>query len=284
MQARKTLFFFLVLAFLLPVASWSADADRSSSDYWIEKLASYYADSAPYTLVFAMEMKMSQQGANLDITAGGDMLFASPERMRTRIDMTMAMDMLPEPMKMSMLMVHDGETIWTEMDNPMVGGKQVMKLSAAAAKEIQAKAGLGSGFSSDQIDPAAQAKMLSQMMDLTVSEIAGGSVRLEGAINEEFVAKMGQMAEAFGTDGLGRVVITLDEKTGAMRQMTMGDPEAPALSMVYEDMKLIPKAELPADAFRYTPPEGVPVQDLTEALRQAQEATEAQEASPAPVQ
>ena len=132
MQARKTLFFFLVLAFLLPVASWSADADRSSSDYWIEKLASYYADSAPYTLVFAMEMKMSQHGANLDITAGGDMLFASPERMRTRIDMTMAMDMLPEPMKMSMLMVHDGETIWTEMDNPMVGGKQVMKLSAAA--------------------------------------------------------------------------------------------------------------------------------------------------------
>ena len=270
---RRTTLLLLVLTFCSWIALPAIAAeDTSSSDYWIEKLATYYTESAPYTLVYAMEMEVNQQGTQLAVTASGDILFAAADRMKTNIDMEMSMDLLPEPMKMSMKMVHDGEYIWTEMDNPMAGGKQVMKMSAEAAQDMQAQAGFGGGMSSEQLDPAAQARMLAEMMDLAVTSIEGGTVRLEGEMTEEFKEKMGAGAQVFGEEGLGRVVLTLDEKTGAMRTMTMGSGEKPFLTMNYEDMKLIPANDLPADAFDYTPPEGVQVQDLSEALKNAETA------------
>lgn len=266
-----------LLLLMLTICSWVVPsalsaADKNSSDYWIEKLATYYTESAPYTLVYAMEMAMDQQGTKLAIIASGDILYAGADRMRTNIDMEMSMDLLPEPMKMSMTMVHDGEFIWTEMDNPMAGGKQVMKMSAEAAKDMQAQAGFGGGFSSEQLDPAAQAKMLAEMMDLAVTSIEGGTVRLEGAMTEEFKEKMGAGAAIFGENGMGKVILTLDEKTGAMRKMVMGDVANPLITMNYEDMKLIPAGDLPADAFSYTPPDGVQVQDMSQMMKDAENA------------
>lgn len=271
MLRRRALPLVLLTMSLGIASSSSAAADRDTSDYWIEKLVTYYAESAPYTLVYGMEMQIEQQGTKVGITASGDILYAGAEQVRANIDMKMAMELLPEPMKMSMKMVHDGEFIWTEMENPMAGGTQVMKMSAEAAREMQANSGLGSGINSDQLDPASQAKMLSEMMELEVASIADGIVRLEGALTDEVKAQLGDGAQLLsGEEDLGRVVLILDEKTGAMRRMTMGDPVKPFITMNYEDMKLIPKGDLPADAFTYVPPEGVTVRDLTQVLKDGQ--------------
>lgn len=241
-------------------------AGPDTVEYWIEKVSDFYG-SSPYSLVYVMEMDMNQQGMNIRVDGTGDLLVGDPEHMRMNLRMKMSMpQMLPEPINMDMLVVNDGEYIWTEMDNPMQGGKQVMKMSAEKAQAMSSDFGNMAGPNTGKVDPASQLEMMNKMMNLEVAGIAAGRVTLTGTVSDEFRASAGASFEALGEDALSQVRLVLDEATGALQEMTLGAPEKPFMRSRFEDLKILKKAEMKPESFRYQPPEGVSVEDISDKI------------------
>jgi len=227
---------------------------------WLDKAAKHYSQG-PYSLTYSMDMAITQQGMAVSIDAIGELLYGGPKSMKMNLDLTMSMPtVMPEPMKMKTLIVSDGGTLWTEVDNPLMGGKQVSKMSAEAAAEQANKVGTMGGMDPSQLDPASQIEMYGKMADLRVREISGEVVRLGGPVTEEFGSSLAPMV---GDLGDSELTLVLSEATGELREMTLGSADAPLVTARFQDLKFLKAEDISPDAFAYTPPEGVAVQDMS---------------------
>jgi len=186
----------------------------------------------------------------------GDMLYGADKKMRMHLEMLMAIPGMPEPMKMVVDSVNDGENIWTEIEHPMMG-KQVIKVSTADAQRKATNSGLMNSLGTTDSDPLAQIGKLRLMFDLQEASDQDGTVVLKGPLKEAARAELGPAAAMFGEGS--ELELHLDRESGIPTLVTMGQPGTPILTMRTKNFEFLSQQEIGADAFAYTVPEGVNV-------------------------
>jgi outer membrane lipoprotein-sorting protein len=245
----------LVIALIvcLPVAV-SAEATPEATK-WLDKMGESF-EKAPFRFTFSVDQKMEQMGQTMDMSMTGPMIYSDPKHTRMELEMTISVPGMAQGMNMSMLGVSDGEFMWMEMNNPMMGGKQVMKLALDKVDAMSEQSpGMGGATT---MDPISQIQKLSDDYDIELVGVAGGRVTLRAT-------KIGAAEEAApeGADpAMPRVlIVVLDEATGMPVEMQAGEPE-PVMVMRFSDFEFLEEDALEPNTFTYTPPEGVQVMDL----------------------
>lgn len=247
----------LLLGALLILLAMPASGETTpEAGKWLEKLLSLY-DRGPFKVDYSATLDMSSLGQPMAGTMRGTITQA--DRTHSRMELEMEMTGMPgttEPMQIRMTNVTDGEVIWTEMNNPALGGTQVTRISLADADKMAQSMGGGLG-SPSSMDPVAQLETLSRTMDFEVVETGGGTVTLRGTITAETRAKLAALA----APGVEAFILVLDERTGFPKEVRAAG-EKPFVAMRFENLKFVDANALPAGLFEYVPAEGVPVMDL----------------------
>ena len=255
--SRLLLGAFLVLTLAAPAfADSTPDAQK-----WLEKIVTVY-ERAPFTVTYEAELDMASLGQPMAGSIQGNLAQADRIRSRTKLELDMAgATGTPDgQVSMSILIVNDGTTMWTEMDNPALGGRQVTKVSLEALEQAS---GAAMGMNLSSMDPVAQLEALSRTMDFEVLERAGGKVTLKGRVTDEARAEMGMLA---GSD-VDAFIFVIDEETGFPTEVR-ADGENPFLSMRFSNLEFVDA--LADELFEYSPPEGTPVMDLGPMLQSQQ--------------
>lgn len=232
----------------MPLAS-----QNEAAQPWLEKMIEFY-DRAPFAVDYEMTMNIQQGDQNMNAKATGNILYRDQTHMRMSLDIAMMIPNMPQEMRMAMLMVFDGEVMWSEVDNPMAG-KQVIKMGISELESAAQRGGFGS-FMSNR-DPISQLRALQEMTEFSKVEVADGLVTLEGAFSPEALEKMGPGAASM----MGALRLVLDADTALPKSVVLGTSEAPTMTIDYTKIAFLDESELEADAFVYAPPEGVPVME-----------------------
>lgn len=247
----------LLLAGLL-CASAAAATTSPQARQWLDKMASFY-DRGPFTADYSASFALGAGTTPIKGRMDGRITYGDPRRMR--MDMRLEMENLPGlasggdgPVEMKILSVSDGEFIWTEIESPAMGGKQVMKLGIDAAAEM-AGGQLGMG-GLQNVDPIAQLEAMTRVMDFEVAERSSDRVTLRGELVEENGDGLAQLRSM----GIDSILLVLDAETGAPLEMRAG--EEPRVRMEFRNLKRVDRGALPQGVFDYKPPEGVQVIDL----------------------
>ena len=257
-MTRKPMIRLLAAALLLlsPATPVSGDS-TPEAEKWLKKLVSVF-DRGPFKVDYTATLDLSVMGLSGSLKGSYAQADRTHSRMQLELRLATPPEIAAEPVVMKFLSVTDGTTVWTEMDNPALGGRQVFKVSLADVEKLDDAAGLGIDPSS--FDPVAQLENLSKTMDFELVEHSGGKVTLRGKATDKTDSMLAQIA---GPDG-GGFLFVLDEKTGFPTELR-AEGENPFIKVVFENLEF-PKA-LPAGLFEYSPPEGLPVIDRGAALQ-----------------
>ncbi len=233
----------LILSLVAPsFADSSPEAQK-----WLEKLIAIH-ELGPFRVDYEAELDMSSLGQPLSGTLKGKLVQVDGTRSRVELALDLpAPEGMPESgMSMSMLLVKDGKTLWTEMSSP-VAGCQVTETALAALGQADGSTG-GLGIDPSTMDPVAQLENLSRTMDFEVLEKTGGTVTLHGKVTDDTRANLGIMAPP-GVDGF---ILVIDEKTGFPTQVRAAG-ETPFVTMHFRNLEFLDEANLPEGQFEYSP-------------------------------
>lgn len=240
-----------VALFVLLCAGPARAEATSDAGLWLQSMAKAQTEG-PLRFRYAMESAIGGQPGSVKME--GHVTQNGPKRIRAEMTMTMVMG--DSKVETKSLQVVDGEKIWIEMRNPMMGGTQVMRMSIDQAGKM-AGGGMPMGAGSD---PLQQIEQMSKMFDLKVTEETQQTVTLRAEATKDTLAEMekaGAAPEAL--QSLGSYVLVVDKATGFPREARFGgDP--PAMVVRFSDFERL--AEVDPATFRYTPPEGVTVIDM----------------------
>ena len=242
---------------LLPLAA-AAESSPEAAE-WLKKVAAIY-ERTPLTADLAMEMAAAPT-MPLSGTASGRLVVGDATHMRMEMVFEMSGAEGQGGMKLNILSVNDGTTMWNEVDMGM--GKQVTKLARADADAMAQQSPFGVNMGAGGMDPVSQVEQLGKLFDFEVVDAAGGEVTLRGELSEESRQTMGSQAAAAGFEA---VTLVLDAKNGFPVRVMIGGAE-PVITVRFANLKFVPKSELPAGAFQYTPPEGAPVIDAAAMMK-----------------
>ena len=255
MTLKTTLRLLGALVLLTPAAPVVAESTPEAQK-WLEKLLSIY-DRGPFKVDYAAELDMSALGQPMAGTLKGSLVQA--DRTHSRMELEMELAGMPgnadgTPTRMSLLVVTDGTTVWTQMDNPALGDQQVMKVALEEAGKLGEAMG---GMGPTSMDPVAQLETLTRTMDFEIVDSGGGRVTLKGRITDATRAELSALAGP----GVEAFLFVLDERTGFPVEVR-ADGEKPFVKMSFENFEILDAATLDGGLFDYSPPEGTPVMDL----------------------
>jgi outer membrane lipoprotein-sorting protein len=255
----------MTLALLTVSSSVLADSTPEAKE-WLEKLAGSY-EKQPFSVGYDASMQMTQMGQTTSMTMNGAMTQQDRKHLRMNLTMEIGMPGAEGGLQIKVLSVADGETMWLEMENPMVGGRQVMKLPLDKLTELAATNPMAASAAS--MDPVGQIEKLSQMFDFEVGETGGDTVTLQAEMTEESLKELAPQLDPEQAAMYEKFVLILDKKSGFPIEVRVGG-EQPLLVMNFHDLKFHDSFE--EGTFSYTPPEGVPVMDLGATAAPAQTA------------
>lgn len=241
---------FSILAAVPVVADSSPEAVA-----WLDKMVAA-SEQGTFSVNLEGEVGMSQMGQDVTASMKGSM--TRKDRKHVRMNMSVNLGMQGMQMEMQVLSVADGSTLWTEMENPMLGGKQVMKMGLdqmEALREAAGPMGAGPGAS----DPLSEIRSLQDKFDFTVEDAADNLVILRGKPKPEMLEELRK--EYSGPEDVSEIRLSLDPATGFPVEMRIGG-EQPVMTMRFTDFERLDETAIPADTFSYSPPEGVQVTDL----------------------
>ncbi|TAH34297.1 MAG: hypothetical protein EYC70_15205 [Planctomycetota bacterium] len=160
-----------------------------------------------------------------------------------------------------MALVADGTDLWVDMTQPD-SPRRVLQQNLADLQRMQAQMGAARGLAAGMgqgaggFNFADQVKQFAAFADLRLAGVENGRVRLEGPLNAEGQKTLGgQMPVA-----LDRVRMVLDEKTGYPLEIAVDGGGKPVVSIVLSNVRFPEKVD--PGQFRFSPPEGVPVQQV----------------------
>lgn len=245
---------FAILLLLTVTAPLAAQEEATG---WLQKMAARTAEGH-YKFRFTALLTVAEEGMQAGVKVNGSMNFVSATRFRTAFDVNM--DMGGAAITMNMQTIADGKNFWLEIDSPMMGGKQVMtgtaeqleKLSEIGGTDLSGLGGLGQ-------DPIERIRGLADHFDLTVTTIENGQVTLHAEITPEELADYGDFASLGAA--LNYITLVLDEKEGLPLQLKMG-AEQPLVTIDFVDYEFFVAADVRDSDYAYTPPDGVPVNDI----------------------
>lgn len=262
---KMKLFRLTAFCLTLIALNLTAGSDEESKK-WIAKMAEVY-QKAPLSLDISADMNISQGGMSMTAVMGGDMVYADQKHYKMNMNMNINIPQQGE-MKTTILSISDGTTVWTEMENPMMGGKQVMKLSIEKAEEFAEQqvgiSGMGGGM-----DPAKMVEAMEKMLDIKFDGIKEGKAHLIAELTPESAAMFGQ--SGVQDMKMGKFIMKMDEKNVFPMEMVIHMNEQPMINIRFHNLKHIKKSEMDMGLFQYTPPEGVQVMDLEGTMNQMQQ-------------
>lgn len=258
----------------LPFAGQVVAESTPEARQWLEKMAAVH-EKGPFSVNYSADMTIAQGGQTMDAQMSGRLTQADKRHVRMQMTISMNVPGMDQQMEMQMLGVADGEFMWMEMNNPMLGGKQVMKFPLDKMEEMaQLKSGAGMGAGFGNLDPMKQVEEMARMFDMDVVDVSEGRVTLSANMTDEAKAKLGGMVPAGDAGDLSRFIIVLDEKTGFPTQTRVGGDE-PVMVMNFTDLEFHDSVE--PGTFSYAPPDGVQVIDMGRMLDAMGAASEPEE-------
>lgn len=243
----------VMLVVCLPAAALAESSPDAVK--WLEKMAGTF-EKAPLRFGFDADSQVEQMGQTMDMNMTGKMTYADPRHVRMDLDMKISAPGMPQAIDMSMFSVSDGTYMWMEMENPMMGGIQAMKIDLDKAGQLNQAGGMGNPA---EMDPVSQIQDLVTKYDIEVVEVSGGKVTLKGVMTE--AAKQELQASGGQAEGAEHLVLVLDESNAFPVEMRVGSPQ-PTVTMRFTEVEFVDKDSLDPALFSYTPPEGVQVMDL----------------------
>jgi outer membrane lipoprotein-sorting protein len=252
------MFGILTLVAIAAALALPAQAETSAeAKAWLEKLSQIY-NKGPVSMDYVVTTQTSQMGQSADLTMTGKVTYGDERHLRMDFNMTMAM--AGAAMEMKALSVADGETMWMDVESPMMGGRQVMKVALDRVGDLD-KAG-GGGMGGGSMDPMSQIRELTEKYDFQVTDVSGGRVTLTAELNAE---QMKEMTQGQGSADAGKLTLVIDEKTGVPLEFSMGGA-TPFVTMQLSNAVFHEPGSLPEDFFTYVPPEGAMVVDLEQMM------------------
>lgn len=255
MTYQKAVRYLSTALLILALAPPAAAESTPEATEWLQKLMAIY-EKGPFRVGFSANIDMSAAGQSISGTLTGQV--TQKDRTHTHSKMEMVMAGMPGtttgPITMKMLSIADGTTIWTEMENPAVGGTQVTKLAIADLEKVAQSMG---GLSPASMDPVAQLEALTTTMDFEVLEENGNEVTLRGRMTDATRAKVGALA----APGVDAFIFVFDAGTGFPKEVR-AEGETAFMTLLFEELEFLDAATLPDELFQYTPAEGLPVMDL----------------------
>ena len=249
----------LMLVAVAAALALPAQAETSAeAKAWFEKMRKVY-ERGPLSMDYKVTTQTSQMGQAADLTMDGKVTYGDEKHIR--MDFNMKMAMAGATMEMKALSVADGETMWMDVESPMMGGRQVMKISLDRVGELQ-DTGAGGGMGGGSMDPMTQIRDLTDKYDFEVADISNGRVTLTAELTAE---DLKEMTRTEGNADAGKLTLVLDEKTAVPVEFSMGGA-TPYVTMHLSNPVFHEKGSLPADIFTYTPPEGAQVVDLEQMM------------------
>jgi outer membrane lipoprotein-sorting protein len=233
---------------LLCVAAPTPEARR-----WIERVDEA-RERGGFEARFSVEMRMADGDRSVTVTVEGSTAQRDPEHVRTEARVRVTGVDEAEGGELAVLVVGDGEHFWIEQDGGGESAPQVTRLSSDSPSSAVPR-GPGAGFGGGPTgwDLLRQVSTIAGELDLRLVEERDDRVVLRGAGAE--------------IPGVGRgphdVELVLDPATAFPVELRIGSHEAPTMRIRFDEVRF-PEA-LPDERFRYTPPEGVDVDDLDRA-------------------
>jgi len=174
------------------------------------------------------------------------------------------MEMMGQKMTMRQVVGEDG-VLWTE--NQVMGQTMVIKVPVDEREKTA-----GPGRAGNPVDPSMAAgdmlEKMSEVFDLSfegTEELSDGKAyRVKGTLKEGGMEKLDTsgMMEQMGLT-MDAISMWFSAEDGLTRKMVMMDSEGtPFITQAFSNINLDP--EVAADAFNYTPPEGVQVIDASQ--------------------
>jgi outer membrane lipoprotein-sorting protein len=244
----------IILLLMLPAAGSLADLTPEARE-WLEKMADL--EQSPFEMDYSAKAEIEAMGTTMTINVDGHYVQSDERHMRMTLNMLMAGN--EGSTEMSALRVADGSTMWTEVNNPMLGGKQIMKIGLdrmdqmAAANPRMGLAGQWSGM-----DPVDQIRQLAEQFDFDVIGSDADIVTLSAKMTPEGLPQLGIPPE---TASQMTIVMVIDKGTGFPKEAQVGG-EKPLVTMTFTDFKQLDRSTIEPGSFSYSPPEGVRVMDL----------------------
>ncbi len=205
-------------------------------------------------------MEGSVIGARLE--GSGHFVYADEGRFRSTMSISMQFQGQSEPRVQSMLMVGDGETIWTELRDTFLKVPLVNKMPLRLLSQAGRMPGVG--FGGGKVHPIAQIRSVADMVVLDDIQEHDGVVVLKGAFTEAAKWKLGE--QFFGLE-VKTLTLALDAETGFPRSVRVDGAED--LYLEYRYTRVVhPKVEdLDTRQFQYEPPENAEVRDLEKVMQ-----------------
>jgi outer membrane lipoprotein-sorting protein len=241
---------------LLAVSSSAVAESTPEAKEWLEKLASSYKERS-FSVGYDASMQMTQMGQTTSMTMDGQMSQQDRKHLRMNLTMEIGLPGAEGGLQIKVLSVADGELMWLEMENPMVGGRQVLKLPLDKLSELAKTNPMAA--SAANMDPVGQIEQLAEMFDFEVGEAAEKTVTLQAEMTEETLKKLAPQLPPEEAAMYERFVLVLDKKSAFPIEVRVGG-EQPLLVMNFHDLEFHDSFE--EGTFNYTPPEGVQVTDL----------------------
>lgn len=254
----------VVLVLLAGLASGAAAEDLPS----LEDVLAKAAESASTISSWSADIEIDAAANGMEMHTKGKVM-GSDGRLRSE----MSMEVMGDMVQVKNVRGEDGIQ-WTELDQ--AGRVQVTKLDMNAIEahrqEVAAAGGSASTGMSKEQDPSELLQSYKGFYDLEVTgmeALEGTSVYIiEGPLKEELKGRLsltGVLASSGAKLSRARIAVGADD--GFARKLEILVENGNAIRTVsYKNFNA--DADLDGMLFRYTPPEGVQVSDMTDSIKQ----------------
>ncbi|HVS14541.1 MAG TPA: WG repeat-containing protein [Thermoanaerobaculia bacterium] len=216
---------------------------------WLQAMLDFY-ERAPFSASYRMTMSVRQASQGLDLAGEGTLIYGDARHLRVTAELAVRISGQAEPTALSVLVVGDGESVWTRSESP---GREPQVTRVSVEEYEQASAGMGLGGVGAG-DPLAQMRALRDLADLEVVERTAERVVLRGPFNDTFRERVGAAEQVFGAGA--EVSMAIAPETGAPVAMSVGGEQL-SVEMEFGNPVFYGPGSLPEGVFEYTPPEGL---------------------------
>lgn len=255
----------LTLALVLGFTSMARAEATPDARKWLDRLYGLVQE-APFRMDYLIRIDGMQGEQSINAEVKGDLLQNGPTRSVNSLEMQVGGAATGgQTMTVNSRQISDGEVLWAETNLVEMGMTQVAKIDLATLAEIQGEAsGLELNQSSMYMDPISQIEMLVSAFDVSVLGVEDGEVRMSLVPTEETAA---QIEQEYPGGAAATGLLTLRESDAAPVSLTVSLGEGMKASLDFSNFEILSEADLPEDAFTYTPEPGVQVMDLAPLLK-----------------
>jgi len=232
-------------------------ASTPAATEWLDKLAAVHR-RVPFQFRYDADLRVSQMGQMTDVEVRGRSTQGSGKRIRVETTMVMAVPGSETKASLEMIGVSNGAVLWIEMDNPLTGGRQALRIPLDKLEQIAASNPLARNLS--RMDPLAQIAEAAKQFDFDLVSRGPRSVTLRAKLTGEALERAKRTFEGVDPSAIEHLTLVLDSETAFPHEIRLGSDTASALAMKFFDLEFLDNVD--DGSFVYVPPEGMAVLDL----------------------